>query len=115
MTTEDCVFCKISKCEIPGEFLYRDETCFAIRDINPVSEIHFLLIPVSHTLYMSDILESNFDIFSHMYIVARNLAISEGISESGYRIVLNQKDDAGQEVPHLHLHVLGGNKLGSMV
>jgi histidine triad (HIT) family protein len=50
-----------------------------------------------------------------MYLVARNLAISEGISESGYRIVLNQKNDAGQEVPHLHLHVLGGNKLGSMV
>ena len=115
MNPEDCVFCKISKREIPGEFLYRDERCFAIRDINPVSEIHFLLIPVSHTLYLSDILESDFDIFSHMYLVARNLATSEGISDSGYRIVLNQKNDAGQEVPHLHLHVLGGNKLGSMV
>jgi len=115
MTPEDCVFCKIAKCEIPGEFLYRDERCFAIRDINPVSEIHFLLIPVSHTLYMDEMFKANFDIFSHMFLVARDLAISEGISESGYRIVVNQKNDGGQEVPHLHLHVLGGNKLGSMV
>ena len=94
--------------------MFKDEYCFAIRDINPVAKVHFLVIPNKHLTYLEQWDESSLVIIGQMVDVARKLALSEGIADSGYRLSINQKEDAGQMVDHLHLHVYGGEKLRSM-
>ena len=111
---EFCVFCKIRDGEIPGDFLYRDERCFVIRDINPVAPVHLLVIPVEHFTYLTGLTPGFYATIGAMFSAARDAAASEGIAESGYRLIINQRDDAGQEVPHLHLHVLGGRRMRGM-
>lgn len=108
---EFCVFCKIRDEEIPGDVIHRDEYCFVIRDINPAAPVHLLVIPVEHFALLSEV-ESDLDAtMGAMFDAARNMADAEGVAESGYRLVINQGRDGGQEVPHLHLHVLGGRHL----
>ena len=111
---EFCVFCKIRDGEIPGEFLHRDDHCFVIRDINPVAPVHLLVIPVEHFTYLSGLQPEFHETIGAMFSTARDAAASQGIADSGYRLIINQRDDAGQDVPHLHLHVLGGRRLGAM-
>ena len=111
---EFCVFCKIRDGEIPGEFLHRDDHCFVIRDINPVAPVHLLVIPVEHFTYLSGLQPEFHETIGAMFSAARDAAASQRIADSGYRLIVNQRDDAGQEVPHLHLHVLGGRRLGAM-
>ena len=111
---EFCVFCKIRDGEIPGEFLHRDDHCFVIRDINPVAPVHLLVIPVEHFTYLSGLQSEFHETIGAMFSAARDAAESQGIADSGYRLIVNQRDNAGQEVPHLHLHVLGGRRLGAM-
>ncbi len=111
---EDCIFCKIRDGEIPSDILYRDELCFVIRDIAPLAPTHLLVIPVEHFERISE-LESGFDrTFGAMFAAAKNVANAEGVSESGYRLMINQGRDGGQEVSHLHMHVLGGRRLGGL-
>jgi histidine triad (HIT) family protein len=108
---DDCIFCKIRDGEIPSDILYRDDLCFVIRDIAPLAPTHLLVIPVEHFEQIAE-LESRFDeTFGAMFSAAKNSARSEGVSESGYRLIINQGRDGGQDVPHLHLHVLGGRRL----
>ncbi len=111
---DDCIFCKIYRGEIPSEILHKDEHCFAIRDINPVSPVHLLIIPSVHVTYLQSFEVEDFRILNSMYKVAAELAVTEGISESGYRLVINQKRDSGQQVPHLHLHLIGGHTLAGI-
>ena len=108
---EFCVFCKIRDGEIPGDFLHRDERCFVIRDINPIAPVHLLVIPVEHYAYLSDMTSEFDETIGAMFSAARDAAAREGIADSGYRLVINQRDDGGQEVLHLHLHVLGGRRM----
>ena len=108
----DCIFCSIYAGEIPTEFLYRDDKCFVIRDINPVAQIHLLIIPTNHIEYMNDSPDRVKIVVHDLFSVAILVSESEGISESGYRLVINQKEDSGQEIPHLHMHLLGGESLG---
>ena len=111
---EDCIFCKIRDGEIPSDILYRDELCFVIRDIVPVAPTHLLVIPTEHFEQLSE-LESRFDqTFGAMFAAARDIASAEGVSDSGYRLMINQGKDGGQEVPHLHMHVMGGRRLGGL-
>ena len=111
---EDCIFCKIRDGDIPSDILYRDELCFVIRDIAPLAPTHLLVIPAEHFEQITE-LDSRFDqTFGAMFAAARNTAVAEGVSESGYRLMINQGSDGGQEVPHLHMHVLGGRRLGGM-
>ena len=111
---EDCVFCKIRDGEIPSEILHRDEYCFVIRDINPVAPTHLLVIPLEHFERLAE-LESGFDrTIAAMFSAARDMASAEGVSGSGYRLMLNQGRDGGQEVAHIHLHVMGGRRLGGL-
>lgn len=111
---DDCIYCKIRDGELPSDMLYRDELCFVIRDIFPRAPTHLLVIPVEHFERISE-LESRFDqTFGAMFAAAKISANAEGVSESGYRLILNQGEDGGQEVPHLHLHVLGGRRLGGL-
>ena len=110
----DCIFCSIGAGEIPTEFLYRDEKCFVIRDINPVTPIHLLIIPISHITYLNESPDRVKMVIADLFFAAISASDSEGLSESGYRLIINQKEDGGQEIPHLHMHLLGGHTLGPM-
>ena len=111
---EICVFCKIRDGEIPSDILHRDEHCFVIRDINPMAPVHLLVIPVEHFTLLSEV-ESDLNVTAGaMFDAARKMAVAEGVAESGYRLVINQGRDGGQEVLHLHMHVMGGRRLGRM-
>ena len=111
---EDCIFCKINAGEIPSEILYRDDYCFVIRDIAPKAPVHLLVIPNDHFTYITNLTPERFAMVGSMFSAAAKVAQSEGIGESGYRLIINQGDDSGQEVPHLHLHMLGGRRLGAI-
>ena len=111
---DDCIFCKIYRGEIPSQILHKDDHCFAIKDINPVSPVHLLIIPSVHVTYLQSFEVEDFRILNSMYKVATELAVREVISKSGYRLVINQKRDSGQQVPHLHLHLIGGHNLAGI-
>ncbi len=108
---KDCIFCRIIKKEIPSKIIYEDEICIAFEDINPQAPVHILLIPKNHYASLNDIPEEEKDILSHILLKARLVAQKKGIAESGYRIVLNTAEDSGQEVFHIHFHVLGGRRM----
>jgi len=109
---QTCIFCEIAKGNMPSEILYRDQRVFAIKDIAPRAPIHILVIPVEHEVEISGIRPSDESILGHTIEVAGMLAKSQGLLESGYRLVVNQGEDANQTVAHLHVHLLGGRKLG---
>lgn len=111
---EDCIFCKIRDGEIPGDFLYRDDSCFVIRDINPAAPTHLLVIPSAHFTFISGLTAEFHPTLGKMFEAAHRVAAQEGVDASGYRLVINQGADAGQMIDHLHLHVLGGRPLGAM-
>ena len=107
----DCIFCRIVDGKIPGEILYRDEEVIAFRDINPVAPVHLVIIPKRHIPSLIDVTEAESALTGRMVNVANQLARSEGVSESGYRLVINCGKEGGQLVPHLHLHLIGGKRL----
>ena len=108
---EDCIFCKIITREIPAKILYEDNQIFAFEDINPQAPTHILLIPKEHFASLNDIPKEKKEILSHLLLHARNIAQELGIKENGYRIVLNTGKNSGQDVFHLHFHLLGGRRM----
>ena len=106
-----CIFCKIVGGEIPADIVYEDEKYMAFKDINPKAPIHILIIPKKQIEKLSDIDDSNKNIIGDMVIVANKVAEQLGIDKTGYRVVINNGPDAGQEVYHIHMHLLGGKKL----
>ena len=111
---EDCIFCKIGSGEVKSDILYRDESCFAIRDITPKAPVHLLIIPNQHFTYLSNLTPDFYPVLGAMLTAAEEMGRREGVGDSGYRLVINQGGHAGQQVPHLHLHLLGGKSLGAM-
>ena len=111
---ESCVFCSIVSAEIESDIIDSSDTCIAIKDIFPVAKTHVLVIPKGHVLYLTDIDTEGLDIIQDMYVLALKIARTYELDGSGYRLVINQKDDGGQQVPHLHLHLIGGESLGQM-
>ena len=109
---EDCLFCQIAKGEAPSDILYRDDTSFVIRDINPRAPTHLLVMPLQHFTYLRNVTADTEPLVGHLFSVADEMARREGIADGGYRVAINQGDNAGQTFPHLHLHVLGGKTLG---
>ena len=109
---ENCIFCKIIKGEIPSNKVYEDEEILAFRDINPVAPVHILVIPKKHISYVTELQKEDEVLIGKIYSVINKIAKQEGIDEKGFRIVINCKEDGGQEVPHLHFHIIGGKKLG---
>jgi histidine triad (HIT) family protein len=107
----DCIFCKIIAGEIPSEKVHSDETVTAFRDINPAAPTHILIIPNKHIPSINDISAADEETIGHLFTVARQLAEGEGINETGYRLIINTGPDGGQVVFHLHLHLLGGQKM----
>lgn len=111
---EECIFCQIGGGEIPADLLYRDERCFVIRDIAPKAPVHLLIIPSDHFTYLTSVTEAFAPVLGGMFVAAREMAQREGVTDDGYRLVINQGRDSGQQVPHLHMHLLGGRPLGEM-
>lgn len=104
------IFSKIIDREIPAEILHEDDLCLAFRDINPQAPIHFLVIPKKEIVSLAELSAEDEAIVGRCIMVVSQVAAAEGL-EAGYRLVANTRDDGGQEVPHLHFHVLGGRKL----
>jgi len=107
----DCIFCKIAKKEIPANFVYDSNDIVAFPDINPIAPVHILVIPKKHIGTINDLDEKDGELMGKMIIIARDIARKEGIAKSGYKLLLRTGEDGGQEVPHVHLHLIGGVKL----
>ena len=106
----DCLFCKIIAGDIPSTKVYEDESVYAFRDINPQAPTHILVIPKAHIAGCNGITAENSGVVSHIFEVIPEIARAEGLT-NGYRVVSNCGPDAGQTVPHLHFHILGGKPL----
>ena len=107
---ENCLFCKIIAGTIPSTKVYEDETILAFRDIAPQAPTHILVIPKTHIPSVDGVTAGNSAVVAHIFEVIPAIAKAEGL-EKGYRVVSNCGPDAGQTVPHLHFHILGGNEL----
>ena len=112
---ESCIFCKIIKGEIPSSKVYEDEEILAFNDINPAAPIHILVIPKKHIKSLADMEKGDEKIISKIYKVINEIAQKQGFKENGYRVIVNCGKDGGQEVMHLHFHVLAGKKLGEKI
>lgn len=108
---EDCLFCKFADGEIPVNKVYEDEDFVIIRDINPQAKNHFLAIPKRHFKHLAEMTEDDAALVARMLKKIPTLEKELELS-GGYRLVINQGDDAGQTVPHLHIHILSGQKMG---
>lgn len=107
---DDCLFCRIVRKEIPASVVDEDEHTVAFRDINPQAPVHILVIPKRHVASLND--ASDATLLGRLQLKAAELARKEGLGERGYRTVLNTNADAGQTVFHIHLHLLGGRRMG---
>ncbi len=114
MTTRECVFCDMVRDPVHKAPIYRDDRVFVVRDINPKAPIHLLIIPNRHLASLAYIGPGQVPIMGHMFVVAEEMARREGATLSGYRLTLNQGPDSGQELEHLHLHLLAGRRLTTM-
>ncbi len=107
----DCLFCRMVAGEIAPDVIYETETVLAFRDINPQAPTHVLVIPKKHIETLVDIVDEDTQLMGDIMQVATKVAEMEGLNESGYRTVFNCKQDGGQEVYHIHLHLLGGRSM----
>ncbi len=114
MSTAQCIFCNIARDSTHEAPIYRDDRVFVIRDINPKAPVHLLIIPNAHLASLAYVGPGQVPVVGQMFVVAEEMARREGVTLSGYRLALNQGQDSGQEIEHLHLHLLGGRKLSAM-
>lgn len=106
-----CLFCKILSGDIPADIIYESDTALAFRDINPQAPTHVLIIPRKHIATINDIDDEDQAIVGSLYTAAKSIAATEGLTDEGYRAVMNCNEAAGQSVFHIHLHLLGGRPL----
>jgi histidine triad (HIT) family protein len=109
------LFERIISGELPATILYRDERVIAFRDIHPRAPVHILIVTNKPIPTVNDVQETDEALLGHLFIVARDLARQEGIDANGYRLIVNCNRDSGQEVYHLHMHLVGGRPLGPML
>jgi histidine triad (HIT) family protein len=112
VTDSDCLFCKILAGDVPSEEVTSSQGTYAFRDINPGAPTHVLVVPRRHIESAATVTADDADTLAEMIATAQEVARQEGIADSGYRLVFNVGDDALNSVSHLHLHVLGGKRLG---
>ena len=110
----DCIFCRIAAGEIPADVVVQDEEFLAFNDLHPLAPVHVLVIPRRHLASLDDIEELGADGSGRLLAFIAAAARSTGVAQSGYRVVTNTGADAGQEVMHLHWHIIGGTPLGGM-
>jgi histidine triad (HIT) family protein len=109
---DDCLFCKILAGDVPSDEVASTETTYAFRDINPGAPTHVLVIPRRHVESAGAVTAADAQLLADVFTTAQDVARLEGIADSGYRLVFNVGDDALNSVPHLHMHVVGGKRLG---
>ncbi len=110
----DCLFCKIVHGELPSTEVYSDDKCFVFNDINPLANVHVLIVPREHVTYLTGATEQHERLLGHLLRVGARVARKLGTAEGGYRLAINQGVDAGQIVDHLHIHILGGGQLDTL-
>jgi histidine triad (HIT) family protein len=103
-----CLFCRIAGKEIPSKIVFEDDQCLAFEDVNPQAPHHVLVIPKAHFETLDDVPESEAGLLGHMVLTATRIARDLGVAETGYRLVWNCREGAGQSVFHIHLHLMGG-------
>lgn len=108
-------FTKIIKGEKPADIVHQDNLVTAFNNERPAAPVHVLVVPNREIPTVNDLRRADVELLGHMILTAREIARNMGVDKSGYRLVINCNDDGGQEVDHLHLHVIGGKKLGSYV
>lgn len=109
--TDSCTFCKIISGDVNATIVYRDDQVTAFRDIHPVAPTHILIVPNRHIESVSALKAEDEQLIGHLFTVAGQLANEEGISKGGYRLITNTGVDGGQTVLHLHLHLIGGQRM----
>ncbi|MBA2651780.1 MAG: histidine triad nucleotide-binding protein [Tatlockia sp.] len=107
----DCLFCKIAQGEIPSKVAFEDPDMIVIHDIRPQAPIHMLVLPKKHIATINDIDSENEQLLGRMIVTAKKMAKAEKIAEEGYRLVFNVNSGGGQDVYHIHLHILGGRQM----
>ena len=112
---EDCIFCKIARKELPASIVYEDNEILAFKDIHPITPVHILVIPKKHIKSVVEIEKEDEALIGRIFTVINKIAKEQEISESGFRVVANSGEDSGQEVKHLHFHIMGGKRLGAKV
>ena len=112
MSEPSCIFCKIIAGELPSQKLYEDDELLAFEDIHALAPVHFLVIPRQHLATLDEVDEAQTELLGRMLVVASRLAREKGVAKGGYRQVINCQEPAGQTVFHIHLHLLGGRRLG---
>lgn len=108
---ENCLFCRIVRKDIPSRVVYEDEDLMAFDDIRPQAPVHILLIPKEHFASLAEADEDKQAVLGRLLLAAKALAREKGLDRTGYRVVLNTGPDSGQEVHHVHFHLLGGRKM----
>lgn len=108
---DECIFCKIVKGEMNATFVYKDEQVTAFRDIHPVAPTHILVVPNKHIASTNAVAEQDEQLLGHILTVVKPIADQEGITDTGYRLIVNTGPDANQVVFHLHLHIIGGQRM----
>ena len=111
----NCLFCKIAQGELKTTFRYEDGQIVAFNDIHPKAPVHVLIVPKTHIASIAEMGEPDERLIGHMHYVAKQIAEELDIAENGYRLIFNTRAHGGQEIDHVHLHLLGGQRLGSMV
>ncbi|MBE8954431.1 MAG: histidine triad nucleotide-binding protein [Quinella sp. 2Q5] len=108
----DCIFCKIAAGEIPAQKVFEDDSVVAFRDLSPKAPVHVLIVPKKHVASVAAFKAEDKDLAAHIFVdVVPKLADELGVSDAGFRLVINTGDDGGQTVHHLHVHLLGGRKM----
>ncbi|PIV42244.1 MAG: histidine triad nucleotide-binding protein [Candidatus Nealsonbacteria bacterium CG_4_10_14_0_2_um_filter_40_15] len=108
---KDCIFCKIVDKELPADILYEDNNVIVFKDIKPKAPLHILIVPKKHIPSINHLESEDKELVGEMFLVAKKMAKKQGVAKTGYRLVFDTGENAGQTVDHLHLHLLGGKKL----
>lgn len=111
----DCIFCKIANGEIDSKKVYEDDFVFAFYDLHPMAPVHVLIIPKKHIVSVNDFTENDSEIMKSMFLAAKLISKDLGFSDQGYKLLIRTGKDGGQEIPHLHMHLLGGGRLADKI
>ncbi len=107
----DCIFCKIVNKEVPAKIVYEDDKIMAFKDVKPIAPVHLLIIPKKHIPSVNHLGSEDKTSVGELFLIASKIAREQGVAETGYRLIFNIGENAGQTVDHLHLHLIGGKRL----
>jgi histidine triad (HIT) family protein len=109
--SDDCIFCKIARKEVATQPIYEDHDLLAFADLQPIAPVHVLIVPKEHMQNLNEVGKNDAPMLGKALRLAAKIANDKGVAESGYRIVINNGEQGGQVVPHLHFHLIGGRPL----